>query len=167
MKEVLPLWSKEDVDNAFNNPRLFELMKPFDGAIEVLKRLKEQGHYLEICSCHTIGEGSNAKEEFIKKKMPFIDKITIIPIDNGLQKFDKSSAKGDIVIDDKLDALISCSCPVKILYGEYSWNRDFDENSIQEWTRNKVSWWKREQKVIEICNERKWLKFPYKGLHIK
>jgi hypothetical protein len=53
-----------------------------------------------------------------------IDEVTIIPINTGIQQFDKSSIEGDMIIDDKVDAIKSSKAKYKILYGLYPWNQD-------------------------------------------
>jgi hypothetical protein len=56
-----------------------------------------------------------------------IDEVTIIPINTGIQQFDKSSIKGGMIIDDKIDAIKSSKAKHKILYGLYPWNKDCNE----------------------------------------
>lgn len=129
MKNICRYWSQEQVDNVFINPNLFKHMECFENAKDVLTMLHLEGHYLEICSMHKTA-GIPLKYEWIKNNLPFIDKITILPLDNGLQKFDKSSVSGDIIIDDRIDSIETSPCKYKILYGKYSWNKDFDTLSI-------------------------------------
>lgn len=129
MKNICRYWSQEEVDDVFTNPNLFKHMECFEGSKEVLQMLKFLGYEIEICSMHKTA-GIPLKHKYIRDNLSFIDKITILPLDNGLQKFDKSCVEGDIGIDDRVDALLSYNCKYKLLYGEYSWNKDFDTSSI-------------------------------------
>jgi 5'(3')-deoxyribonucleotidase len=134
MKGICPKWTQEEVDSTFTNPRLFELLEPIDGAVEVLQRLHNDGYYLEICSMHR-KEGVPFKEAYIKKNLSMVNKITILPFESATKtkKFDKSSVLGDIIIDDRLDALESSKCKYKICFGQYSWNREWQGMRVHNW----------------------------------
>lgn len=132
MSDVCRIWSQEEVDDIFIDPELFNYMKAFPNAIEILKRLHDEGHYLEVVSMHK-PEGAENKRRWIEENIPFLDKITILPISNGLEKFDKSCCKGDIIIDDKIDALESANTTYKICYGSYTWNREWSGDKAYNW----------------------------------
>lgn len=137
MGDVCRLWTKEQVDEVFVNPRFFNYVEPFENCFTVLNALHKDGNYLEVCSLHKIGEGAIAKRRWIEGNMPFIDKITILPLEDGFGHFDKSSVQGDIIIDDRVDCILSSPCKYKILFGDYTWNRDFDTKSIPNCFRAK------------------------------
>jgi 5'(3')-deoxyribonucleotidase len=134
MKGICPKWTQEEVDATFTNPRLFELLVPIEGAIETLQRLHDEGHYLEICSMHR-KEGVPFKEAYIKERLPMVDKITILPFESATKtkKFDKSSVLGDIIIDDRIDALESSKCKYKICFGMYSWNKEWQGMKVHNY----------------------------------
>lgn len=124
MANLCPLWSRqEQADNVYIQEGFFKHLKLYPNVIEILNKLKSEGHYLHIVSCHD-SRGKRYKINWIKENLPMIDKITIIPIDSGIQKFDKSNVYGTILIDDKVDALESSKCKYKVLYGLYPWNED-------------------------------------------
>jgi 5'(3')-deoxyribonucleotidase len=134
MGGICPEWTKEEVEEVFVNPRLFELLEPIKDAVEVLQRLHDNGHYIEICSMHR-KEGIPFKEAYIKKHLPMVDKITILPFEstNKGKKFDKSSVVGDIIVDDRIDALESSKCKYKICYGVYNWNKEWQGMRVDTW----------------------------------
>lgn len=134
MKDVCEKWSQEQVDATFTNPRLFELLQLIEGAVEVLQKLHDDGHYIEICSMHR-KEGVPLKEAYIKEHLPMVDKVTILPFDSVVKtkKFDKSSVVGDVIIDDRIDALTSSKCKYKICYGMYSWNKEWEGMKVDNW----------------------------------
>lgn len=153
MAEVCPLWSKDDLENIFTNPELFDYIKAFPNAITTLNNWHKQGDYLEICSLHRMGAGSVAKREWIKENIPFINKITIIPLISETQPFDKSSVTGDIIIDDKIDCLLSSPCRYKICYGDYSWNRSWENYQNKNWIGFRALDWDEVAKIVkEIRN---------------
>lgn len=132
MKDICKQWSKQQMDDVFCNPKLYSYMKPFSNAIEVLSYFKEQGDYLELCSMHR-ADGIVNKRKWVEENLTMLDKITILPLDNGLVKFDKSSVLGDVIIDDRIDALTSSLCPIKICYGNYTWNKEWKGLRVKNW----------------------------------
>lgn len=122
MSDVCAKWSRKQIDDVFINPNLFKHMQPIENAIEVLERLHNEGYEIEICSLHK-KEGIQLKIDWIKEHMPFVDSFNIIPFKNNDIVFDKSSAVGYVMIDDRVDCLESSHCDNLICFGDYSWNR--------------------------------------------
>lgn len=136
LEKVCPKWKKEEVDAIFTNPKLFDKLELFDGAIEVLNKLKADGNTIEICSKHN-KDGIELKKNWIKKNLPMVDKVTILEFkkDDKTQenKFDKSSIKGDLIVDDLVEALESSPCKFKICYQTYNWNKEWNGMRVANW----------------------------------
>lgn len=143
MKDLCPLWNtQEQADDVYIQEGFFKHLELYPNVIEILNKLKKKGYYLHIVSCHNI-KGSKFKVDWIKKNLPMIDEVTIIPIENGMHRFDKSGIKADMIIDDKIDALDSANTEYKILYGNYEWNKDCNKY-------NRVTNWKEVYKYIHV-----------------
>lgn len=133
MGKVCPLWTPKDIDNVFANPKLFQYLELFPNVNEVMGLLKFDGHRIEELTLHRI-EGIEVKTSWIYQNMPYVDKITVLPIyKNQPFKFDKSSVVGDVIIDDKIECLLTNPSPIKICYGNYSWNKNWDGYRVTNW----------------------------------
>jgi 5'(3')-deoxyribonucleotidase len=84
-------------------------------------------------TCHNL-LGAEYKLRWIKNNLPMIDEVTIIPIEHGLVKFDKSSVDGMVLIDDSISALQTSKAKYKYLYGSFRWNNSCNEfKRIASW----------------------------------
>lgn len=122
MERLIKDWSKEQVNDIFIQEGFFKRLKLYDGVIETLNKLKADNHCIEIVSCHDI-RGIHLKCEWIRKNLPMVDRINIIPLGEDL-KLDKSHVEGDIIVDDVVSVLDTNPCRYKILFGDYHWNKD-------------------------------------------
>lgn len=120
----------------FCTEELFEVLKPFENAIEVITRLSEK-HEIYVCTNHK-AEGIPFKDKWIKKYLPF---AKVVYVDS----FDKSITSGDIFIDDKIECLESVkdNYEYRICYGSYLWNEDWSN-------RRCLNWLEVEKQVSEI-----------------
>ena len=96
---------------------IFGEAKPYDGAVDFVKELKKQGHTIAITTNQIRG----------------LEKYTIkwlqqyhIPYDSLHYSKDKSLIKGDLLIDDCIDNLLSCKDQEFVACFSQPWN--------QEWT---------------------------------
>lgn len=133
--KICPLWTREEQNRAFINPRLFELMKPFDRAAEIISKLKSEGHEVIIATIHN-PKGVQFKSELLKRIVPCVD--TVIYIDtfssNGTNfKMDKSFIYGDVIVDDNLSNLKTSPCKYKLCYGNYAYNSSWDGDRAANW----------------------------------
>lgn len=127
ISSICPKWNKKQVNAVFKNPDLFKLMQPMDNAVEVTKQLVKDGHKLTIVTIHKY-EGIKYKGKMLKILFPHIKDV--IYIDNYKNVMNKGKIMGDLIIDDHPRNIISSPARIKILYGNYSWNNDFETNSI-------------------------------------
>jgi 5'(3')-deoxyribonucleotidase len=118
---MCPKWKPEQVEDAFMNPRLFDLMQPFPGAVKLLEYLVGKGDPVTICTVHR-AEGVYYKSRWIHNNIPFIK--SVVYIENG-GKMDKSMIFGDVIIDDNPKNLASANTKMKICCGDYGWNKDW------------------------------------------
>jgi 5'(3')-deoxyribonucleotidase len=114
-------WSRQQINDIFIQEGFFKHLKLHDGVVETLNKLKEEGYFLEIVTCHDI-RGIVYKCDWINKNLPMVDRINILPLGKDL-KLDKSNVQGDIIIDDLPSILETSPCKYKILFSEYDWNR--------------------------------------------
>ncbi len=119
--EACPQWNQLAQAKAFMNPKLFELLKPFSDAVETLFKLQSEGHEIIICTMHD-PKGIPYKSEWIKYFFSFIKNVIYIDIDSTLHK---SLIKGNILLDDNIDNLLTSPCDYKICYGNSLWNSDW------------------------------------------
>lgn len=133
MELLIKDWSKEQVNDIFVQQGFFKHLKLYDGVIETLHKLKDAGHEIEIVSCHDI-RGIGYKCDWIRKNLPMVDRINLIPLGKDL-KLDKSHVQGDIIIDDVPSVLDTSPCKYKILMGQYSWNEDcYKYTRARDWS---------------------------------
>jgi 5'(3')-deoxyribonucleotidase len=123
MTELLPLFSKEEIDNIFIEEDFFNYLQLLPNAYEVLNRLSEDFE-LEIITYHN-PKGIKLKENWIKNNLPMIDIITILPLENSKMTLDKSCAEGFLLIDDNIDCLKSSNTRYRICFGRYQWNTSY------------------------------------------
>ena len=123
MKTLLPHLTRNDIESMFCTEEFFNHLELLPNAHKIITDLKKLGHTIEIVSCHRV-EGMDYKRAWIEKNIPMIDKITLVPIEHGHVVFDKSNVIGDVIIDDRLDALASSTAKHKIIFGYYDWNSE-------------------------------------------
>ena len=135
--DLCPLWDRKAQADAFLDLKLFEFLKPKPGAVEVLKVLKEQGHEIVVCTVHD-ARAVQAKIEWINRHFPFIDATYIIS--NNECSMNKSFISGDIIFDDNVNCLITSDTFMKVCFGEYPWNRNWEELAAQfYWKRARAT----------------------------
>lgn len=132
MISLCPKFNQKQADDVYIQPGFFKHLKLYPNAYMILEQLKLDGHYLHIVSCHKVN-GMEYKIQWIKENLPMINEITIIPIEHGMVKFDKSSVSGDILVDDKPDALDSSSARYKVCFSNYEWNKDWQGIRANNW----------------------------------
>lgn len=127
---------------------LFDVLKPFENAIEVITKLSKK-HEIYVCTNHK-AEGIPFKDKWIRKYLPF---AKVVYVDS----FDKSITSGDIFIDDKIECLDSVenNYEYRICYGSYLWNEDWDNKRC-------LNWLEVEKHIEEIEMVKETSKFPYR-----
>ena len=99
-------------------------LEPMEGALEVLKELHEN-YRIVICSNRNV---ENIEMFVTTVRNLFGDVIDdIIPI---IDSFDKSIIKGDIRIDDKIECMMNDCSSFNILFGDYGYNKNCDEDDF-------------------------------------
>jgi len=101
----------------------------FDNAIEVINSLSMQNK-LVIISKH-MESRKNLTLEWVRRTFPTVD---LVFVDNFEDK-GKLLQDFDIVLDDRLDAIESCTNIVKhcVVYGSYEWNSNWKGLRVNNW----------------------------------
>lgn len=117
LKGLIPEEYSKSAIELFDKQIFFDRLQLLPNALSVMKRLSRR-YNIKICSVHNL-ETAHMKEDFLRKNLPFIDDIIFLP---HTSNFDKSSVKGDIIIDDKVKCLKG-DRDTKILFGNYKYNK--------------------------------------------
>lgn len=125
-----PRANREIIHKIFDIPLFFKLASDniFPSALHILFELS-QYYDIHIVSCGT-ESNLKLKEEWCKEHIPFI--TSFIGLNQTYKTFDKSSvAKDGVIIDDRLDALLSSENCLKILFRYnnelYEWQDGYKE----------------------------------------
>ena len=110
----------------FCTKELFDVLKPFKNAVEVMTRLSEK-HEIFVCTNHK-ADGIPFKDKWIRANLPF---AKIVYVDS----FDKSITCGDIFVDDKIECLNSVRGNYKhiLCFGNYHWNSQWNGDRVLSW----------------------------------
>ncbi len=104
------------IEHFYEEPGFYRGFQPIPGMVDLVTRLKDQGHKLYVatsCTVNTIKD----KVESLEEHYPFKwDDNEIIPIS------DKFVLSGDIFIDDKVTNVVHSKCTHKILV-DRPWNQ--------------------------------------------
>ena len=121
MKANFPTLTADEIKAAELNPELYYKLKPLEGAQEILKRLKDEGHEIYIVTNTPHEIVSLKMTEVLFKLYPFLSWKDVIITAH------KQLVKGDVLIDDAPQNLIGGSYH-KILM-DASYNRNIDDAS--------------------------------------
>lgn len=124
-----PKASREAIHKIFDIPLFFKLANDniYPSALHILYDLSKY-YDIHIISC---GSESNLqlKKEWCKEHLPFIS--SFIGLNQTSKTFNKSVAKNGVIIDDRLDALLSSDNCLKILFRYnnelYEWQEGYKE----------------------------------------
>lgn len=95
---------------------IFELAKPYVGAVDFVKELKRLKHKVAIVTNQVKGSEKYTLNWLYHNKIPF-DSLHFVK--------DKGLVNGDLLIDDCIDNLISCSSyPVACF--DQPWNKEYE-----------------------------------------
>lgn len=117
----------------FEDKEFYDLLEPMDGAFQVLEELSKQ-HEIVIVTKKS-PKAAIYNDAWIKKFYPFINRV--IYLDQW--DFDKSIIQGEVIIDDKWECLKGGNRSLRILFGDYGWNKD-KPNDYGHMTIRKSSW---------------------------
>jgi hypothetical protein len=129
--EICPKFTREQQNELFNNPRLFELLEPQENAIDILHKLKQEGHNLILCTIHH-PNGIQYKAKYIHDNFDCFDSVVYIDLLKH-KKLQKSIIKGDMLLDDSADYLKSSTVQYPICFGDEGWNSDWKNDRVLNW----------------------------------
>lgn len=120
-----------EISSWFLTTEFFEIVKPFEGAVETLTTLVEAGYEIVVASLHN--QPQEPKQNWVKTHLPFVKEIHLIEFDDH-RIIDKSSVSGDIIIDDNVLALESSPAPHKICFNHYKgYNDHWKGQTFNQW----------------------------------
>lgn len=99
---------------------VYDLVKPFAGSQEGLRKLINDGHQVYLAS-NIVPETHSEKVAFIKRYFPFIDPSRIIAIK------DKWLLRAEVMIEDNLDNLLAKPYYERVLMNRpwNQWSKDY------------------------------------------
>lgn len=113
----------------WDEPHLYDLLKPIDGSVEVLKKVKESGNNVVVVS-HCKGDHLSSKARAIKNNYSFID-LNPQSKDGFVATKEKSVVKADVMIDDRYYNLKSFPDETFKIYFNTKWkDEDFNKSSV-------------------------------------
>lgn len=108
----------------FNNQKFYDELEPMEGALEALRELHKK-YRIVICSNRNV---ENIEMFVTTIRNLFGDVIDdIVPL---IDEFDKSIVKAYIRIDDKIECMRKDCSSFNILFGEYGYNKNCDEDDF-------------------------------------
>lgn len=108
----------------FNKQRFYDELEPMEGALEVLREL-HKNYRIVVCSNRNV---ENIEMFVTTVRNLFGDIVDdIVPI---IDEFDKSIIKADIRIDDKIECMMNDDNSFNILFGNYGYNKNCDEDDF-------------------------------------
>lgn len=124
-----PNYDKKIIHKIFDIPLFFKYAKDniFPNCKETLKSLLNY-YDIVVVSCGT-DDNLKLKEQFLKEEFPF---VSFVGLPQANKTFDKSSVcKNGVLIDDRLDCLLSTKECLNILFrynnNPYSWQEGYEE----------------------------------------
>ena len=129
----------DELLSIFVDQNVYENLQPYKGAVRTIKTLIESGHEVYIATSTDV-RNLEWKEQLLQKHFPFIPKDNLIRIHN------KSLLNVDVLIDDKIDNLISIFADRICL--SQPWNQD--EDADYAYSIYRVNHW---GEIINIVNE--------------
>jgi 5'(3')-deoxyribonucleotidase len=141
--DVCPLWSRDQQDNAFQNPEFFEILEFMPNAVKYLQKLKQDGHTITVCTVHR-GDGVPLKVKWIRENLSFIDNLVIV---ESSSVGHKSMICGDIILDDSVSNLSTTRCDNAVCFGKGKWN--------QQWTGQRAKSWEAFYRYVQEVNQEK------------
>lgn len=102
----------------FDKEIFFNKLKPMNNVIDVLERLSHKHNIVIVTKANA--EAVLHKSKWIKTHLPFVENVVYLE----QKDFNKGFVNGDIIIDDKIECLLSGNWGYRVLFGEYGWNKD-------------------------------------------
>ena len=119
--------TEEDIKfckSQFNNQRFYDELEPMEGALEALRELHKK-YRIVVCSNRNV---ENIEMFVTTVRNLFGDVVDdIVPL---IDEFDKSIVKAYIRIDDKIECMRKDCSSFNILFGEYGYNKNCDEDDF-------------------------------------
>lgn len=137
MTKSFPSLTREQVYGAELKEELYDQLEPYEGAVEYVKKLQDDGHTVYVVTTSPYQIIKTKMEKVIFKYFPNLSWKNVIITSN------KKMIKGDVLIDDGIHNLLGADYKKVLMTAPY--NRAFhaEENGII-----RVSSWREIYKVI-------------------
>lgn len=144
MAKFYPTLSKEQVHEPLYNPKLWDKVKPIDGAVEYVKKLIDDGYNIYLCTSTDYRNVEIKYEKIVQKYFPYIKWNQVI-ITNKKQMID-----ADFLIDDCVHNLEGGKYKGILMTAPHNIHYDCKANGMY-----RVNNWKDIYKLIRNIGERK------------
>ena len=108
--DLCPLFTKEQAEQAFEDPELFKILKPIEGAKEVVEHLQRKGFDVRICTLHS-AKGIILKDVWLNYHFPSVKSRHYSTSVKG----NKDVFNAYSIIDDNVKNINTSPCEVPIL----------------------------------------------------
>lgn len=132
---MCPKFTAERCAEAFNDPKLFKLLKPLEGAKEGIAYLQQKGYEVRICTLHN-AMGIALKDKWLDYNFPTLTTRHYSTMLGG----NKDVFCAYSIIDDNIKNISTSSCDVPILLDFFEIQNDkvFDKRD----KRKRITSWK-------------------------
>ena len=130
-----PNMTSEEIEDTFNDPKFFDIVKPIDGALEFMDRYRDK--IILVTKANV--------ENYAHKRKWFDDRVFNMPIialplnvSKGFINMDNID-EYSLFIDDSTQNLIDCNADYKVQMREYydnkerEWQKDWDGLVMYQW----------------------------------
>lgn len=118
ISKFFPTLTEEQIYKPLYEGKIWDKVTPLRGAVNYLKRLKEDGHKVYIVTSSHYKTIETKTEKVMFKYFPFIDISDVIVCHN------KQMIMGDFLIDDGIHNLINISCSGILMTQPHNINYD-------------------------------------------
>lgn len=128
--EELSCANRNIINHYFNTERFFKNLKPLPDAVNSIKELSD---IYDIFIC-TIGTNPNLvqKQTWLSDHIKDTD-LNFIGLNTGKNGKSEVDMSGAIFVDDNIKVLDSSNARIKILFGDYGWNKNSVHVKISNW----------------------------------
>lgn len=124
-----PNMTSEEIEDAFNDPKFFDIVKPIDGALEFMDRYKDK---IILVTKASVENYAHKRKWFDDRNFADIPMVALpLNVSKGLINMDNIN-EYSLFIDDNTQNLIDSNADFKVQFREYQSNNDKRE-WIKDW----------------------------------
>lgn len=130
----------------FGRQEFYDALEPFKCVLEVLERLSSKHEIIIVTKKHPDAVSMNA--QWIRNNLSFVHRVVYLDQDS----FDKSLVVGDVIIDDKINAL-GGDRNLRLLIGDYG----YQEKEFAEFAKLNNYYYKYGFNIESVIRVNDWL----------